>query len=97
MPVDFKVLRDDFGYYVVAYRVRGGVEQRFETCPAMGRLLNLTAEEVAFLLADRFGGEPVTKDRKVHFADYAAAAACREGMRGLIPLAIETGNLFLTS
>ena len=97
LPVDFKVQRDEFGYFVVAYRVRAGVEQRFETCPAMARLLNLTPEDLAFFLADRFGGEAETKNRKTHFADFASAAACRDGLRELIPVAIETGNLFLAS
>lgn len=96
-PVDFKVRRDRHGFYVVAYRINHGVEQRFETCPALGQLLNLTAKDVAYFLADRFGGEEEVKDRKVHFASFAAAAACRDGLRDLIPLAVKTGNLFLTS
>ncbi len=95
--VDFKVRRDAFGYYVVAYRVVAGVESRYETSTAMGRLLNLEPKDLNEFLTNQFGGETETKNKRIHFADYRTAAACRDGLRDLIPKAIETGNLFLPS
>ena len=95
--IDFKVRQDDFGYYVIAYRVVAGVESRYETSTAMARLLNLTPEDLNEFLTNQFNGEAETKNKRIHFADYRVACACRDGLRDLIPKAIATGNLFLPS
>jgi len=97
MLIDFKVRKDDFGYYVVAYRVVAGVETRWETCDAMARVLNLEPKDMSTFLADKFGGDTETKNKRVHFATRAEAMVCRDGLRDLIPLAIETNNLYLPS
>ena len=93
--IDFKVLKDQYGYYVVGYIMRGNVESQYQTNTALGILLNLNKEDVKFFLHDKFGSEEESKNDKMHFADYQTASDCVDGLRDLIPMAKETGNLYI--
>lgn len=91
--IDFKVEKDQFGYYVVGYVMRGSVENQYQTNSALGILLNLKPEEVKYYLHEEYGSEEKSKNNKMHFQDYQKASDCADGLRDLIPLAKETGNL----
>lgn len=92
--VDFKILEDEFGYFVVAYRIVGGVELLFDTSNTIAMTFNLLPDEYSEFVHGRFGSDEKPKNRRMHFASYDAAVVCRDGLRALIPIAVETGNLF---
>jgi hypothetical protein len=57
--------------------------------------LNLLPEEFAEFLTVKFHSEEKPKNNRMHFSNYEDAITCMEGLRALIPKAIETNNLFL--
>jgi len=95
MIVDFKMKKDEFGYYVVAYRIKDGVEIVFETNQTISALLNLLPEEYIEFIKFKFKSDEDPKNRKMHFSNIDDADECLKELRELIPLAIETNNLFL--
>ena len=46
MLIDFKVEEDEYGYYVVAYRLVGGVEIQFNTNKTLAMTLNLNLQDL---------------------------------------------------
>jgi hypothetical protein len=97
MLIDFKIKQDEYGYFVVAYRLTGGVEIQYETNKTLAMTLNLLPEEYIEFIVNRFHSEEKAKNDKMHFSNYDDAENCRDGLRTLIPKAIETGNLFLAN
>jgi hypothetical protein len=95
MLIDFKVDKDEYGYFVLAYRLTGGVEIQFNTNNTLAMTLNLLPNEFAEFLTVKFKSEEKPKNNRMHFSDYDDAVACMEGLRALLPKAIETNNLFL--
>jgi len=93
--IDFKILKDEYGYYVVAYTMRGKVEVQYATNSTLGILLNLKASDIKYYIHEEFDSDKVSKNDKMHFQDYQKAVDCMDGLRDLIPKAIETGNLYI--
>ena len=54
MLIDFKIDEDEYGYFVLAYRLTGGVEVQFNTNNTMAMTLNLLPEEFAEFLTVKF-------------------------------------------
>ena len=95
MLIDFKIQEDDYGYYVLAYRIVGGVEIQFDTLRTLATMLNLSHENMKYYISHEFNSDEQPKNDRLHFVNYDDAIECREGLRALIPKAIETGNLYL--
>ena len=95
MLIDFKVEEDEYVYYVVAYRLVGGVEIQFNTNKTLAMTLNLNPEDLKYFIINEYHSEEKSKNDRMHFKDYDLAIDCMEGLRDLIPKAIKTGNLFL--
>jgi hypothetical protein len=60
----------------------------------MASLLNLFHKDYMDFIYHEFGSDEKSKDDKMHFSDYSKAEICMNGLRDLIPKAIETNNLF---
>ena len=95
MLIDFKVEEDEYGYYVVAYRMVGGVEIQFNTNKTLAMTLNLLPEDIKYFLFEQYHSDEKSKNDRMHFHDYDLAVDCANGLRDLIPKAIATGNLHL--
>jgi len=95
MLIDFKVEEDEYGYYVVAYRMVGGVEIQFNTNKTLAMTLNLLPEDIKYFLFEQYHSDEKSKNDRMHFQDYDLAVDCADGLRDLIPKAIATGNLHL--
>ena len=91
---DFVILEDEFGYYVSGYRIVGGVESLYCSNGTIAAMLNLLPSEYAEFIHVKFNSDQEPKNEKMHFSTYEAAEVCRDGLRALLPRAIETGNLF---
>ena len=95
--VDFEILKDEFGYFVVAARIVGGCKQLYMSNESIGAMFSLSAKEYEYYICDQYNNDGVSKNRRVHFSDYQEAKRCVRGLRELVGKAIETGNLFLSS
>ena len=40
MILDFKIQQDEFGFFVIAYRLIGGVELQYQTCTAISAIIS---------------------------------------------------------
>jgi len=96
MKIDFKIQKDSFGYYVVAYRILDGTEIQYSTCKSMGILLNFLEQDLKDFFHLEFGSDEKPKNNIMHFKEYDLAEKCVNAMRNLLPKGFETGNIFLT-
>lgn len=95
MLIDFKVDKDEYGYFVLGYRMMGKVEIQFNTNKTLAMTFNLLPDEYKEYIIDTYGSEEKLKNDRLHFSTYQSAVKCAEGLRDLVPKAMATGNLHL--
>ena len=95
MKIDFKVQKDLFGYYVVAYRMIDTTEIRYTTCKSISILLNFLEDDLKCFFHEEFGSDEKPKNNIMHFQSYELANNCVEKLREIVPKGFETGNIFL--
>ena len=96
MKIDFKIKKDQFGYYVIAYRLINGVELQYQTCKSMGILLNFLESDLKAFFHNELGSDSESKNNIMHFQDYITASKCVDYLRNILPKGFETGNIYLT-
>ena len=95
MTLDFKIQQDEYGYYVIAYRLIGGVEMQYQTNSTISAILKLSSKDYREYIYNVYHSDEESKNNKMHFALYEDALKCQQGLRELIPIGLETGNIFL--
>ena len=95
MKMDFKILNDRFGYYVVGYRMMGTTEIQYTTNKTIADVFNLRSDDIKEYFHAEFNADEKSKNDRQHFQNYDDAVKCMESMRDLVPKAIQTGNFFL--
>jgi hypothetical protein len=95
MILDFKIQQDEFGFFVIAYRLIGGVELQYQTCTAISAILKLSPKDYKEYIFNVYHSDEESKNDKMHFSLYEDALKCQQGLRELIPIGLETGNIFL--
>lgn len=95
MVFDFKVQKDDYGYYIVGYRLTNGVMSLYDTNSLISTAFNFLKNDYVEYLKDVYQCDEKPINDRMHFKNYEMAVECMNGLRDIVPRAIETGNLFL--
>jgi hypothetical protein len=95
VKLDFKIQKDEYGYFIIAYRIIDGVELQYQTNTAISAILKLTPKDYKEFIFNVYHSDEESKNDKMHFELYEDAIKCQQGLRELIPIGFETGNIFL--